>query len=284
VARRTVAPGYFTATRVPLVSGRLLDRSDHEQVTNAVLVSKRLADIYWPGQDPLGKQIFPGSDPEPDQWYTIVGVVGDVQTGKLSDGPSPLIYFPLVSTANMGPPTHVMTFTLRTTLPPLDLTAAVRNEVWSLNRNLPVAHVRTLEHLIADASIQTTFTMLLLAIAAAVALILGAVGVYGVISYTVGQRRSEIGLRIALGAQRRDVSRMVLGQGSRVALIGVALGLAAALGLTRLMGALLFGVTPTDPITYGSVALLLVSVTLFATYVPARRAARVDPVEALRAE
>ena len=284
VARRTVAPGYFAATRIPLLSGRLLDRSDHEQVTNAVLVSERLAQIYWQGQDPLGKQIFPGSDPEPDQWYTIVGVVGDVQTGKLSDGPSPLIYFPLVSTANMGPPTHVMTFTLRTTLPPLDLTAAVRNEVWSLNRNLPVAHVRTLEHLIADASIQTTFTMLLLAIAAAVALILGAVGVYGVISYTVGQRRSEIGLRIALGAQRRDVSRMVLGQGSRVALIGVALGLAAALGLTRLMGALLFGVTPTDPITYGGVALLLISVTLFATYLPARRAAGVDPVEALRAE
>ncbi len=284
VARRTVAPGYFETTRIPLLTGRLLDRSDHEQITNAVVVSARLVELYWPGQDPLGKQVFPGSDPDPDQWYTIVGVVGDVQTGKLSDGPSPLIYFPLVSTANSGPPSHLMTFTLRTTTPPLDLVDAVRREVWALNSNLPLARVRTLEQLISRASIQTTFTMLLLAIAAGVALLLGAIGVYGVISYAVSKRRNEIGIRIALGARQRDVRRMVLRQGGTAATLGVALGVAGALAFTRLMDALLFGVSPTDPITYAGVATILLTTTLVACYVPARRAAGVDPVDALKAE
>ena len=284
IARRTVAPGYFEATRIPLLSGRRLDRTDHEQLTDAVVVSARLVELYWPGEDPLGKQVFTGSDPDPDQWYTIVGVVGDVQTGKLSDGPSPLIYFPLVSTANSGPAPHVMTFTLKTAIPPLDLAGVVHREVWALNGNLPVARVRTLDQLVSQARIQTTFTMLLLAIAAGVALILGAVGVYGVISYVVGQRRNEIGLRIALGAQRRDVSRMVLGQGGRMAAFGVALGLAGAFGLARLMGALLFGVTPTDPLTYAAVAAILLTITMAACYLPARRAAGVDPVDALKAE
>ncbi|MCH7715018.1 MAG: ABC transporter permease [Gemmatimonadetes bacterium] len=284
VARRTVAPGYFEATRIPLLAGRLLDRSDHEQMTNAVVVSARLVELYWPMQDALGKQVFPGSDPEPDQWYTIVGVVGDVQTGKLSDGPSPLVYFPLVSTANSGPPPHIMTFTLRTTTPPLDLVDAVRREVWTLNSSLPLAMVRTLEQLISRASIQTTFTMLLLAIAAGVALLLGAIGVYGVISYVVSKRRNEIGIRIALGATQRDVRRMVLRQGGTAAALGVALGVAGALALTRLMDALLFGVSPTDPITFAAVATILLTTTLVACYVPARRAAGVDPVEALKAE
>ena len=284
VARRTAALGYFEATRIPLLTGRLLDRSDHEQMTNAVVVSARLVELYWPMQDPIGKQVFPGSDPEPDQWYTIVGVVGDVQTGKLSDGPSPLIYFPLVSTANSGPPPQIMTFTLRTTTPPLDLVDAVRREGWALNSNLPLARVRTLEQLIARASIQTTFTMLLLAIAAGVALLLGAIGVYGVISYVVSKRRNEIGIRIALGARQRDVRRMVLRQGGTAAALGVVLGVAGALALTRLMDALLFGVTPTDPITYAGVATILLTTTLVACYVPARRAAGVDPVDALKAE
>ena len=282
VAIRRAAPSYFETAEIPLLAGRYLDRRDHEQVTNVAVVSATLVERFWPDEDPLGRRVFPGGNPT--SWYTIVGVVGDVGTGNVTESPSPLIYLPMVSDGDRGSSPRTMTFVLRTAIPPLDLAAAVRREVREMNRNIPVAHMRTLEDLVAESGIQMAFTMLLLIIAAAVALTLGAVGVYGVISYVVGQRRSEIGVRIALGARGGQVRRMVLGQGTRVAAVGVLLGLGGAMALTRLMGSLLYGVAPTDPITYGSVSVVLFVVTLLAAYLPARRAAAVDPVEALRAE
>ena len=160
----------------------------------------------------------------------------------------------------------------------------VRQAVWSINPNLPLASVQTLAEILARSMARTSFTLVMLAIAAGVALLLGAVGIYGVISYIVGQRTREIGVRMALGARREDVSRLVLRRGGLVAAVGIAIGLAAAVGLTRLMSAMLFGVSPLDPVTYAAVSVVLAGVALLATYIPARRAASVDPVEALRWE
>jgi predicted permease len=284
VAQRTVAPGYFETARIPLIAGRLIERSDHEQVTDVVVVSRRLAELYWPDEDPLGKQIYMGMAPPDSGWLTIVGVVGDVQTGNLTDGPSPLIYFPLVYTGPRGPSPHTMTFTVRTATPSLGLVDVIRREARELDAGVPFAHVRTLEQLVAESGMQMAFTMVLLVIAGGVALTLGLVGVYGVISYVVGQRRNEIGVRLALGARGADVRRMVLQQSGAVAAIGLGIGLAGAFGMTRLMEALLFGVTPTDPLTYGTVSVALLAVTILASYLPARRAAGIDPVQALKSE
>jgi predicted permease len=284
VAQRTVEPGYFETARIPLLAGRHIERSDHEQVTDVVVVSRRLAEIYWPNEDPLGKQIYMGMAPPDSGWLTIVGVVGDVQTGNLTDGPSPLIYFPLVYTGTRGPNPHTMTFTVRTATPSLGLVDVIRREARELDPSVPFAHVRTLEQLVSESGMQMAFTMVLLVIAGGVALTLGIVGVYGVISYVVGQRRTEIGVRLALGARGEDVRRMVLQQSGVVAGLGLGAGLLGAYGLTRLMGALLFGVTPTDPLTYGTVSVVLLAVTMLASYLPARRAAGIDPVQVLRSE
>jgi ABC-type antimicrobial peptide transport system permease subunit len=177
-----------------------------------------------------------------------------------------------------------MTFTVRTATPSLGLVDVIRREARELDAGVPFAHVRTLEQLVAESGMQMAFTMVLLVIAGGVALTLGLVGVYGVISYVVGQRRNEIGVRLALGARGADVRRMVLQQSGAVAAIGLGIGLAGAFGMTRLMEALLFGVTPTDPLTYGTVSVALLAVTILASYLPARRAAGIDPVQALKSE
>jgi len=284
VAQRTVASGYFETVRIPLITGRLIERSDHEQVTDVVVVSQRLAEMYWPDGDPLGKQIYMGMTRPDAGWLTVVGVVGDVQTGNLTEGPSPLIYFPLVYTGPRGPKVQTMTFTVRTATPSLGLVDVIRREARELDASVPFAHVRTLDQLVAESGMQMAFTMLLLVIAGGVALTLGLVGVYGVISYVVGQRRNEIGVRLALGARGEDIRRMVLRQSGVVAGLGLGAGLLGAYGLTRLMGALLFGVTPTDPLTYGTVSVALLGVTMLASYLPARRAAGIDPVQALKSQ
>ena len=284
VAQRSVAPGYFETVRIPLIAGRLIERADHESATDVVVVSERLVERYWPGEDPLGKQVYMGTSPPGAGWLTVVGVVGDVQTGNLTDGPSPLIYFPMVYTGPRGPRPHTMTFTVRTATPSMGLVDAIRREVREMDPGAPLAHVRTLEQLLAASRMHLALTMLLLVIAAGVALALGLVGVYGVISYVVGQRRGEIGVRLALGARGSDVRRMVLKQSGTVAALGLGAGLIGAYALTGFMEALLFGVSPTDPATYGAVSLALFSVTLLASYLPARRAARVDPAESLRTE
>ncbi len=279
-----MSPGYFQAMRVPLLAGRTMEPSDARNRTGAVLVSAALAHHFWPNENALGKRVYPGLIDDP-AWYTVVGIVGDVRANSLRGESPQVIYVPTIGTndaASWSP--YSMAYAVRTSVPPLSLAPAVRAAIWEVNPNLPIAQTNTMEQIVADSFAQTGFAMLLIATAAAVALLLGTVGIYAVIAYVVGQRTGEIGIRIALGAQSFEVSRMVLIQGGVVALMGVAIGIVGAFGLTRLLGALLFDVSATDPTTYVTVALLLLAVALLASYLPARRAASVDPVEALRAE
>lgn len=286
VALRTASAGYFETAGIRLISGRTLTRADHQSLTGAVVVSQELASRYWPDEDPLGQRIYPGRVEDAErQWYTVVGLVGDVPARSLVAGGDPTVYFPMLSRDNRGYPSpHNMTVTLRTSRPTNTYVPAVRELVREMDPSLPMTHVRPLGQLVDDAGLQMAFTMFLLSVAAVIALALGAVGVYGVISYAVVQRRAEFGVRFALGARIGDVHRMVMRETLLFAAFGVTGGLLGAFGLTRSMEALLFGVASTDALTYGGVAILLTVVVLAAGYLPARRAARVPPMDALRVD
>jgi len=278
------APGYFETMGIP-VRGRTPTWADMEERTGGVVVSKAFADDMWPGEDALGKRLRPNGFAEP--WYHVVGVTGDVLSHGLDQPPSKVVYYPLVPIAGAplwSPPTRA-TIALRTRLDnPLALAPTARQVVTALDREVPVANVQTMETVVATSTARTTLAMFLLGIAGGMALILSAVGIYGVISYTVNQRRAEIGVRMALGAQARQVGRMVIGQSLRVAAAGIAIGLVGAVATTRVMQSLLFGVTPTDPVTLAGVTFVLVVIGVLASYAPARRATTVDPVEVLRRE
>jgi predicted permease len=279
---RFVSPGYFQAMGIPVIAGRAFDRLDPSR--REVVISHGLAERFWKGQSPIGKRLTAGMKAEP-LWYTIVGVVGDVHDRGLEEKPAESIYFPMVrfdAKEEWAPRSFFLV--VRGQVDPAALVAPIRGVIRELDPNLPLSRVGPMREMVARSMARTSFTMLLLVIAAAVALLLGAVGIYGVISYVVGQRKREIGVRMALGAQRRDISRMVLREGLAVTLTGVAIGLAFALAVTRLMIALLYGVTPTDPATFVAVPVLLAAVSLFASWMPARRAAAVDPQEAIRYE
>ena len=281
-------PGYFSTLGIA-VRGRAPTWADMEERTAGVVVSKALADRMWPGEDPIGKELRPNGLPNgPNQsWYQVVGVTGDVHTRALDEPPSEIVYYPMIpkdGTMLWGAPFD-MTVAIRTTsIDPLALASAARRTVASLDREVPVANVQTMQAIVDRSTAKTTFAMLLLAVAGGMALVLSAVGIYGVISYSVNQRRAEIGVRMALGAQARQVGRMVVGQSLRVAGLGIAIGLAGAVAATRVMQSLLFGVSPTDPLTLAGVTAVLVILGALAAYVPARRATKVDPVEVLRRE
>ena len=276
------APGYFATLGIP-VRGTTPTWADMAAQTGGVVVSKAFAERMWPGEDAIGKEVRPNGRGEP--YYRIVGVTGDVLTRGLDQPPSEIVYYPMIPLegAPLWSPPMSMTVAIRTrTTDPLSLAASARQVVTALDREVPVANVQTMQTIVATSTAKTTFAMLLLAVAGGMALVLSAVGIYGVISYTVNQRRSEIGVRMALGAQPAQVGRMVVTQSLRVAAVGIVAGLAAAVATTRVMQSLLFGVSPTDPATLGGVAVILAVLGAVAAYAPARRATKVDPVEVLR--
>jgi predicted permease len=274
-----VSPEYFQALGIPLHAGRTFSSSDSSDSPRVILINETLRRRFFPGEDPIGKRLNLSSAGKPD-WTQIVGVVGDVKYNGMADDVQPAIYQPIQQAPIFG-----FALILKTDLAdPVSLTTAVRNEVGKLDSSLPLTKVSTMEQRIATAMAPPRFRTTLIALFAAVALILACVGIYGVISYSVTQRTHEIGIRIALGAQRRNVLQLVLGQGALLAVIGVILGLGGAFALTRLMSSLLFGVTPTDAAIFTSVPLGLTAIALLASYLPARRATKVDPLIALRYE
>ena len=275
-----VTPDYFSALGIPILRGRPLLPSDAEGAPSVKVVSKTLADRYWPGEDPIGKRISYGTDEKNEpQWSTVVGVAGDVRQKGLHAEPRPEAY-----TSSLQWPSRYMTLIVRSPLDPAALAESVRRELRAVDPNVPAYSVKTLREVMDGSLAARRFNMTLLAVFAFVALALASVGLYGVIAYTVNQRTHEIGVRMALGASRSDILRLVVGQGMALAVGGVVLGLGGALALTRLLSSLLAGVGTTDLPTYGLTGLLLTVVAFLACYVPARRAARVDPMAALRSE
>jgi putative ABC transport system permease protein len=280
VELRVVSPDYFRAVGVRLVRGRLFDERGAKDSPPGVVVNETMARTVWPGEDPLGKRV--AGRPVWPGFVTVVGVVSDVKNVGLASPTTPEFYFDYTR-AGEGLLRN-MTLAVRSRLDTASLAAAVRREVQSADPGQPVYGVRTMQSVLDDTVSDRRLNMTLLGVLAALSLALAAVGIYGVMSYNVARRTRDIGIRLALGAQTADIHRLVLGRGAALALAGVSIGLAAALGLTRVMSGLLFGVSATDPATFGGIAALLFAAALVACYVPARRAVKVDPLIALRHE
>jgi predicted permease len=239
-----------------------------------------MARTYWPGEEAVGKRIKIGRYNSTSPWVTIIGVAANVRQFELETETRPLLYLPYTQVGYFAP-RHLV---VKTAGEPLGFVAAVREAVWSVDRDQPVSNVSTMETIVSESLAGRRLTMLLLGIFAGLALLLAAVGIYGVISYAVAQRTHEIGIRMALGASSRKVLGLVVGDSLKLIAIGVGLGLAAAFFLTRYMRSLLYGVSETDPVTFAVIPVLLAAVALAASYIPARRATRVDPMVALRHE
>lgn len=275
---RIGTPAYFQTMGIPLVRGRIFSEQDAQSPALVAVVNQALARTVFAGQDPIGKYIL-NFGPQMDK-IQIVGVVGDVRHVGLETAPRPEVYLPF----GQGHWPSVFMVVRSKTEDPLALASAAQNVVNSVNKNIPLANVRTMQDVIADSVMRRRFAMMLLSIFAGLAMLLAAIGLYGVMSYSVSQRTREIGVRMALGAQTVDVLRMIVTQGMLLVLVGVGVGLAASIGLTRLMSGLLYGVSATDPLTFVGVAGILALIALAANYLPARRAAKTDPMVALRYE
>jgi predicted permease len=280
VVYRTVGPGYVTTMGIPLVRGRDFTDKDTLDSTLGVIIGEKTAKNYWPGEDPIGKRLKPGSTSSQSPWRTVIGVVKDVRQNDFIAEPKMQMYLSFRQVKDLVANALVV----RTTVDPLSLATAVRNAIWSVDKDQPVSNIDSMEHIVATAVARQRFSMLLLAIFAGLALALAAVGIYGVMSYSVAQQTREIGIRIALGAKRSDVLTMTVKQGLKLVGFGLVIGLATAFILTRVMASLLFGISATDPATFLGVSLMLLFVAFFASYIPALRATRVDPMIALRAE
>jgi predicted permease len=277
---RAVGMEYFRTMGIPLLQGRIFAETDRDGSPNVVIVNKALVDKSFHGENPIGKRIKPGiSTIGEAPWREIVGVIGDVKTGGLDKPDQPESYVP---EEQIG--FEWQYGVVRSSLPPETLVPAIREQMRALDKDLPVYDVRTMDEYVGRSIAQPRLDSALLAIFAALALVLAMVGIYGVMSYGVAQRTNEIGIRMTLGAQQRDVLRLVMGQGIVVAGLGVLIGIVGSIGVTRLLATLLFGVSPGDPATLAGVAMILVACALLACYIPARRAMRVDPMVAMRYE
>lgn len=278
----TVSPDYIRAMGVRLIRGRAFTAADRPGAPRVVLINESLAQKYWPNEDPIGKRITGPGEAKPDasDWETIVGIVADVKHDQLGEAPRGAFYRPL-SQARVD---DIMSVVVRTSADPRVFAGRLRRVVASVDRDTPVSDIHTMTDLIASSLSRPRFALALLAAFGLLALVLGAVGIYGVIAYDVSQRTHEIGVRMALGARPDDVLRMVVRQGMVLVLTGIAAGLLAAAGVTRLLASLLYDVRPIDPVTFALVPIVLLGVALAASYLPARRAARVDPMLALRSE
>ncbi len=283
---KMASPGYFRTMGIPLIAGRDYTWEDNYNKLPVAIVSENFAREYWGSpQNALGKNIRVGSK---DDWRQIVGVVGDVHDDGISQEANKIAWWPLMKGNFEGDKVSVqrwVTFAVRSQRAgSASLANDLRKAVWSVDSNLPVTDIRTMEFLYSRSLARTSFTLVMIGIAAGIALLLGLVGLYGVIAYSASQRRREIGIRIAVGAQRNDITGMFVRQGMVLAGMGVLCGFGVALGVTRLLASLLFHVSPMDPITYASACVALVGAAALASYLPSRRTASVDPVEALRAE
>jgi putative ABC transport system permease protein len=278
---RQVSAGYMETMGVKLRQGRFFDDHDDAQSQPVAVINETMARQFWPGEGALGKRFKLGSVDSQNPWVTVVGVAGDVKEMGLEAPAKAEMFFPYQQLPRMlwNMPRDLA---VRATGDPMSAAAAARQAIWSVDRNQPVSNVRTMNEILAEEVAQRRIGMTLLAAFAALALALASLGIYGVLSYSVAQRTQEIGVRMALGAGRKDVLRMALADGMRLTTAGVAIGLGASFALTRLMAGLLFGVSATDPATFAGIALLLIAVALLACYIPARRAAKVDPMIALR--
>ena len=288
---RTISPGYFNVFRIPLLRGRLFTDRDDASAPRVVVINEGLAKQYWSSGDALGQRISIGKGVGPEfnePPREIIGVVGDVRNQGLGTKPDPIMYIPVVQVNDgitaLNNKIIPVTFAIRTKLQPFSISEDIQRELRTASGGLPVAHVRSMEQVRGESTSRNDFNMTLLTIFAGVGLLLAAIGIYGLTSYSVEQRTQEIGIRMALGAAPDDVRKMVVLQSMWLALIGVGVGLAAALALTRLIAGLLYEVKPWDPAAILSVAALLITIALAATYVPARRASQVDPMVALRYE
>ena len=273
----TVSPGYFRVMGIPLRRGRLFSRHDGPSNPNVAIVSETLALRYFPNQDPIGRQMRFGFPPNGNVPREIVGVVGDVRDVALAQKPGPMMYVPFAQAPLYGGEVVVRSSSGISTV-----AAAVRQAVHSIDKNLPVTDVASFPEMLGRSVSRERFRTFLLGSFSAIALLLAAVGIFGVISYSASQRSREIGIRVAVGARRRDILRLLLGQGAGLALLGLGIGMGFASLLTRLMAGLLYSISATDPLTFGGVALILFAVAIAAAYIPARRATRIDPIVALR--
>jgi len=278
---RTVTPNYFRAMGIPVLQGRAYTERDDTNAPNVMIVNQQTVREIFPDENPIGKRITFGSVDQNRQpiWFEIVGVVANVRSLELREESQAEIYFS--SLQDYWP---AMSLVVRSTVEPSSLAASVRQVVNDVDKSVPVSQVKTMDRVVSESITQPRFNLFLLGLFSTVAMLLSAAGIYGVTAYTVSQRTHELGIRLALGAQVSDVLKMILGQGMAVIGVGLVLGLVAAFGLMRLLRSLLFGVGENDPLTFVAITLVLLIVALIACYIPARRATKVDPLEALRAE